>query len=71
MSNEKESDSRREGNVTTYRPDDDRLSGGRDGSVQSEARGEKGTEELGSTSTTSGGAAGKINDLDDTPDPER
>jgi hypothetical protein len=50
-----------------FRPDDDRLSGGSDGSVQKEALGKEGSEELGNTSATAGGAAGKIEELD----PER
>jgi hypothetical protein len=47
-----------------FRPDDDRLSGGSDDSVQKEALGKEGSADIGNTSTTSGGAAGKIEELD-------
>lgn len=62
---------RKRGDVTDYRPDDDRVSGGRDHSVQSEALGAEGSADLGVTSGTSGGAGGRIEDLDANPTPDR
>lgn len=58
----------KEGDVTTYRPNDDRISGGKEHSVQSEARQQQGDEDLGVTGSTQGGAAGHVHDLSDTPE---
>jgi hypothetical protein len=62
-------DIRKHGAVTEYRPDDDRISGGRDHSVQTEALGADG--DLPANSATSGGAAGRINTVDHPATPER
>ena len=56
---------RKRGPVTEYRPDEDDLKGGSDHSVQSEALGAEGSDDLASGGATSGRAAGRINDLDD------
>jgi hypothetical protein len=62
---------RKHGAVTEYRPKDDHVSGGRDKSVQTEALGAEGSSNLSNSSATSGGAAGRINDLDHNPTPKR
>jgi hypothetical protein len=67
MSDEK----RQRGAVTDYRPDDDRVSGGADKSVQSEALGAEGSEDLAYNSSTSGGAAGRVNTVSHNPTPNR
>jgi hypothetical protein len=55
------------GRVTEWRPERKPADGG---SLQSEARGMDSDRDLPANSATSGGAAGKITDLSDTPDPE-
>jgi hypothetical protein len=52
------------------REDEERLRGGKDGSVQSEALGAEGSAQLGNTSETQGGFAGGVSDLSDTPGTE-
>lgn len=59
MTENKRDEITREGDKTTYRPDDDRLKGK---AIQSEARGEQGSADLSNTSSTQGGAAGKVNE---------
>ena len=53
---------RKRGTVTDYRPDDNEVLGGKEKSVQSEATGAEGSENLANDSATNGGAAGRIND---------
>jgi hypothetical protein len=53
-------DIRKHGPITEVRPEKDDVSGGRDKSVQSEAKGAEGMENLSKTSGSSGGAAGRI-----------
>jgi hypothetical protein len=53
---------RKHGAVTEYRPERDDVSGGRDKSVQSEALGAQGLDNLAATSGSSGGSAGTIED---------
>jgi hypothetical protein len=60
-----DNDVRKRGEVTGYRPDDDSVSGGKDKSVQSEARDSKGSEDLANNSATSGGNAGRLEELDE------
>lgn len=55
-------DIRHRGPITEYRPEKDDVSGGRDKSVQSEAVGAEGSSNLAQSGTTSGGAAGRIED---------
>lgn len=62
---------RKEGAKTEYRPEKDDVSGGADKSVQTEALGAEGSANLYTTGATSGGAAGRINDLDHNPTPRR
>jgi hypothetical protein len=62
---------KKHGAVTEYRPNDDRARGGKTHSVQTEALGADGSENLSNTSASSGGAAGRINDLDHNPTPKR
>lgn len=64
-------DIRRHGPITEYRPEKDDVSGGRDKSVQSEARGAEGSSELSNSGATGGGAAGRIENLDPNPAPKR
>jgi hypothetical protein len=64
-------DIRKDGAVTEYRPDDQSVRGGKDHSVQSEALGADMDENLAASSATSGGAAGRFNDLDPNPLPQR
>lgn len=59
------------GPVTEYRPHKDDVSGGRDKSVQTEALGAEGLADLSVTSGSSGGSAGRINDVDHNPAPTR
>lgn len=63
-------DIRKRGAVTEYRPDKDDISGGRDKSVQTEAWGAEGEENVSVTGSTSGGAAGRLEDLDDVGKPK-
>jgi hypothetical protein len=62
---------RHEGAKTIYREHKDDVSGGRDKSVQTEALGAEGAANLSNTSASSGGAAGRIVDLDHNPTPKR
>jgi hypothetical protein len=62
---------RKRGAVTEYRPDEKDVSGGSDKSVQTEALGAEGSQNLPANSATSGGAAGRINDLEPNKTPER
>lgn len=62
---------KRHGAITEFRPDDDRISGGKDHSVQTEARGDEGIENLPGNSATSGGAGGGINTIEHNPVPKR
>lgn len=64
-------ETRKRGAVTEYRPNDDHVSGGSDKSVQSEALGAEGSANLSNSGATSGGAAGRINDLEHNPTPRR
>ena len=57
---------RKHGAVTDYRPDDERLRGGKDHSVQTEALGEEGSANLAQSGTTTSGAAGRVDDQDET-----
>ena len=50
--------------MTDYRPNEDDVKGGSDHSVQSEALGAEGSENLANDSATSGGAAGRIDEID-------
>lgn len=59
------------GAVTEYRPHKDDVSGGSDKSVQKEALGAEGLENLSATSGSSGGASGRINTVEHTPTPKR
>ena len=54
---------RKHGPATDYRPDEDDVKGGADHLVQSEAWGAEGSENLANDSATSGGAAGRVDDL--------
>ena len=69
--NNEEEEVRHEGAKTFYREHKDDVSGGRDKSVQAEALGAEGATSLSNTSASSGGAAGRIVDLDPNPTPER
>lgn len=62
---------RKRGPVTDYRPNDREVLGGRNKSVQTEAIGAEGSEDLANDGSTSGGAAGHINDPGRRPEPER
>ena len=62
---------RREGAKTEYRPHKDDVSGGREKSVQSEARGAEGSTDLQNSGATSGGAAGRFSTLDHNAAPQR
>ena len=57
---------RKRGAVTEYRPDNDEVSGGRDKSVQGEATGAEKASDIAQSGTTSRGAAGRVDNLDDT-----
>ena len=57
--------------VTDYRPNDDTVKGGNDRSVQAEAVGAEGDENLLNSGATSGGAAGRLNDLEPNATPRR
>ncbi len=59
------------GPITEFRPRKDDVSGGRDKSVQTEATGAEGLTDLGATSGTSGGDAGRISEGDDYGHPRR
>ena len=50
--------------ITDYRPHKDDVSGGRDKSVQTEAKGAEGATDLQSSGSTSGGAAGEDSSAD-------
>lgn len=52
------------GPITEFRPHKDDVSGGRDKSVQTEARGAEGLADLLVTSGSSGGSAGRITEGD-------
>lgn len=67
---ENEDEVRHEGAKTIYREHKDDVSGGRDKSVQTEALGKEGLANLSVTSGSSGGAAGRIVDLDDNASPK-
>jgi hypothetical protein len=72
MSKEEKADIRKHGPITEFRPDDDRISGGKDGSVQKEALGAEGIDNLSATSASSGGAAsGQIETIEANPTPKR
>ncbi len=59
-----EQDKRQLGPITDVRPNDDCLRDGKDHSVQSEAWGEEGSDNLANDGATSGGAAGRVDSLD-------
>ena len=59
------------GPITEYRPHKDDVSGGRDKSVQTEAKGAEGIADLQTTSGSSGGGAGRIPEPDRTGKPNR
>lgn len=63
--NEKNDEVIHKGPITEYRPHADHVSGGSDKSVQKEAIGAEGIEDLSATSGTSGGApSGRISGVD-------
>jgi hypothetical protein len=66
-----EDEIRHEGAKTHYREHKDDVSGGRDKSVQSEALGAEGASNLSNSGSSSGGAAGRIEELDANPAPVR
>lgn len=68
---DKENEIRHEGAKTHYREHKDDVSGGRDKSVQTEALGKEGLADLSVTSGTSGGAAGRIVEVDTNASPVR
>jgi hypothetical protein len=57
-------ETRQRGAVTEWRPDDDRVSGGSDHSVQTEAHRAEGSANLANDSATMGGAAGTVSEAD-------
>lgn len=71
MADRKDDEVTHHGAVTEYRPHKDDVSGGSDKSVQSEALGAEGAANLSNSSASSGGAAGRIHDLEPNPTPER
>jgi hypothetical protein len=66
-----DSEIRHEGAKTIYRGEKDDVSGGRDKSVQTEALGAEGTANLSNAGSSSGGAAGRIEDVEGQPAPGR
>jgi hypothetical protein len=67
----KDEEVRHEGAKTFYREHEDGVSGGRDKSVQTEALGADGAANLSNSGASSGGAAGRIVDLEHNPTPKR
>jgi hypothetical protein len=59
------------GATTEYRPHKDDVSGGRDKSVQTEAKGAEGIADLQTTSGSSGGGAGRVSSPDHNEPPRR
>ncbi|HYO77942.1 MAG TPA: hypothetical protein VE010_15900 [Thermoanaerobaculia bacterium] len=53
------------GPITEFRPHKDDVSGGRDKSVQTEAKGAEGLTDMLTTSGSSGGGAGRITEIDE------
>lgn len=61
----------KKGPITEYRPHKDDVSGGSDKSVQAEALGAEGSADLQTTGSTSGGSAGRIENLNSNQPPRR